>query len=408
MQVYIGIDWSEQKHAVCFLNPAGAILQEVEIAHTPEGFQQLEYARQALGVGVEEAYVGLETAHNLLMDFLLAQGYPHLYVLPPYQVKSNQGRFAHSGAKDDRRDARLIAEILRTDHEHLPVWRADRPLTVHMRTQVSLLVFLTHSIVRYTNRLRAVLLRYYPAGLNVFTKLDAPITLVFLRTYPTPQAAAQLSFAEFTAFARKQHHTRPSEWPKRYARLMQPVPPTPTEIVQAYQSEALLLVGLLEACVTAKQQALRELQQLYQQHPDRDIFASLPGAGELLEPALLAKLGDERMRFPSPAVLQALAGTSPFTKQSGKKRTVHFRTACDRELRYLVQEWARATLRRSPWALSYYRQAYDRCGSKKDALRRLANRWLAILWKLWSSHSLYDEQYHLHQRALRARPRQGV
>jgi transposase len=405
MKVYIGIDWSEQKHAVCFMNEAGGVIQELEIAHTPEGFLRLEQARQDLGVAATEACIGLETAHNLLMDFLVEQGYPNLYVLPPSLVKSNQSRFAHSGAKDDRRDARLIADILRTDLSRLSVWQPNTSLASQMRAKVSLIIFLTHSIVRHTNRLRAVLLRYYPAGLVVFAKLDTPIALAFLKTYPNDQAANQLSYPDFTRFARQHHHTRPSEWPKCYARLTQPRPTARPEVVQTYQPEALLLVDLLWATLQAKQQALHELQQLYQQHPDRPIFASLPGAGAFLEPALLAKLGDVRERFPSPATLQAIAGTSPYTKQSGKRRSIHFRFACDRELRYLVQQWAAASLRKSPWAVSYYTQAYRHCGSKKAALRRLANRWLSVLWKLWQTHTLYDEQYHLQQRALRAKPR---
>ncbi len=404
MKVYIGIDWSEEKHAVCFMNEAGSVIQELMIAHTPEGFLRLEQARQELGVTVQEACIGIETAHNLLIDFLIEQGYSNVYVLPPSQVKSNQARYTNSGAKDDRRDARLMADILRTDHDRLQIWRPDTALTRQMRAKVSLIIFLTHSIVRHTNRLRAVLLRYYPAGLGVFAKLDTPIALAFLEAYPNAQAAAQLSYDVFERFARQQHHTRPMEWPKCYARLTQPVPTASPEIVQTYQPEALLLVKLLAACLQAKQQALRELQQLYQQHPDRPIFASLPAAGEFLEPSLLAKLGDNRQRFPAPAVLQALAGTSPYTKKSGKKRSVHFRLACDRELRYLAQQWATASLRKSPWSVSYYQQAYQNCGSKKAAIRRLANRWLSILWKLWQTHSLYDEQYHLQQRALRAKP----
>jgi transposase len=405
MKVYIGIDWSEQKHAVCFMNAAGSVIQELEIAHTPEGFLRLEQARRELGAAVEEASIGLETAHNLLTDFLVEQGYPKVYVLPPSLVKSNQSRYTNSGAKDDRRDARLIADILRTDQNRLSLWQPNTTLTRQMRAKVSLIIFLTHSIVRHTNRLRAVLLRYYPAGLVVFAQVDTPMALAFLQAYPNAQAAAQLSYRDFASFARQHHHTRPAEWPKCYARLTQPLPSASPEVVQTYQPEALLLVELLVASLHAKQQALRELQQLYQQHPDRPIFESLPAAGELLEPALLAKLGDVRERFPSPATLQAIAGTSPYTKKSGKKRSTHFRFACDRELRYLAQQWAAASLRRCPWAVSYYRQAYQHCGSKKAALRRLANRWLSVLWKLWQTHTLYDEQYHLQQRALRAKPR---
>ena len=111
MQVYIGIDWSENKHDVVFMNEAGADLACLVIAHTPEGFAQLDARRRKLGLAVEDCQIGMETAHSILIDYLWSQDYTQLYVLPPNQVKSNQGRFRQSGAKDDSADARLIAEV---------------------------------------------------------------------------------------------------------------------------------------------------------------------------------------------------------------------------------------------------------------------------------------------------------
>src|SRR5512143_1604164 len=105
MRVYIGIDWSEQSHAICYMDEAGAVLQERVIGHTVDGLLQIEADRKTLGLSAQEVLIGLETAHNLIIDFLLDRGYPHIYVLPPNLVKSSQGRYAQGGAKDDRRDA---------------------------------------------------------------------------------------------------------------------------------------------------------------------------------------------------------------------------------------------------------------------------------------------------------------
>jgi transposase len=404
MKVYIGIDWSEQKHNLCFMNEAGGTIVETQIAHTPEGFLMLEQEREKLGVTLQDSQVGIETGHNLLVDFLVEKGYP-VYVLPPGLVKSSQGRQGVAGAKDDRRDARLIADIVRTDRSRLQVWLPQSALVQHMKAKVSLIHFLSQSCVRYSNRLRAVLLRYYPAALQVFAALDTPITLAFVQTYPTPQQAAQLSFEQFQAFLRQHHHCQPSKWAGSYARLKLPAPDPSPEAVETYQGEAMLLAGMLATCVKAKQLAIQELQGLYSQHPDRHIFASLPGTADFLQPALLAKLGDHRSHFPSPAVLQAVAGTSPITRQSGKHRSVSFRFACDRELRFIAQQWAKASINKCDWANTYFSQAYRRTHSKNDAYRRLANRWLAILWKLWQSNQPYDESFHLQQRMLRALPR---
>jgi transposase len=159
------------------------------------------------------------------------------------------------------------------------------------------------------------------------------------------------------------------------------------------------------AQVQARQRALRQLGQLYRQHADAGLFQSLPGSGDLLGPALLAKFGDQRARFASPHEVQALAGTCPVTEQSGKRKCVVFRYGCDKEFRRIAQHFALASLSQSTWASAYWYDVRPRCASESHALRCLANRWLAIIWKLWQTRQPYDEAYHLRQRAQRSRPK---
>lgn len=324
MPTYIGIDWSAQKHDVVFLNDAGAILGQLTRSHTPQGLQNLEKTRQYLGLSREECLVALETAHNLVIDFLWAQGYGQLYVIPPSVIKSCRGRFGQSGARTDRQDGRLIADVLRTDRARLYPWHPDGLLTRQMRAKVSLLHHLTRSSVRWSNRLRAVLLRYYPAALKVFKSLKYFITLHFIIAYNTPQAAAKLSWADFEAFARQHGYSHPKKLPGCFARLQQAYLDPSPETILVYQEEAVLLAQTLLHLLQAKNRVLADLTALFNRHPDRDIFASLPGAGRFLAPALLTKFGDDRDRFPSPASLQALAGTCPVTDQSGKRKIVKF------------------------------------------------------------------------------------
>ena len=113
----------------------------------------------------------------------------------------------------------------------------------------------------------------------------------------------------------------------------------------------------------------------------------------------------DRQRFPAPAALQALAGTCPVTQQSGKTRQVRFRTACDHEFRHIVQQWARETLSQSAWAAAYLQRVRPHCHSDSHATRCLANRWLAVAWKLWQVRQPYDEAYHTQQRLARSQPR---
>ncbi len=405
MPVYLGIDWSESKHDAVFLNPAGAEQARLTFTHTPDGFLQLDQLRQRLGVAASDCWIGLETAHNIVIDFLWAKGYQHIFVIPPSKTEANRGRRTSSGAHDDYSDASLLAEIVRTDQGQLRPWHPDGLLVQQMRAQVSQVMYLTKEGVRLHHRLRSLLVRYYPAALIVFSALMLPISLEFICAYPTPQAAQALPYAEFAAFARSHRHSRPNQLAQNYGRLQSPQPEAAAEIVAVYQGQAVQLARLLLATLKDKQQALRDLAACFKQHPDAPIFDSLPGTGEFLAPALLAKFGDDRQRFPQPAGLQALAGTCPVTEASGKRRSVHFRTACDREFRYIAQQWAKASLRQSPWAVAYFNQVRSRCDSVNQAYRCLANRWLAIAWKLWQSRQPYDETYHLQQRFARSQPK---
>ncbi len=405
MSVYLGIDWSQRKHDAAFLNDAGACLAQLTIAHSPDGFVKLDDTRARLGLQPDQCVVGLETAHNVLVDFLWDRGYERLFVVPPNVVKTNRGRYRQSGARTDLSDALVLADLLRTDRGRLHPWFPDSALTRQIRAKVILTGYLTRSIRSLSNRLRAVLVRYHPGASVVFRKLTSAITLAFIQAYPTPEAARRLTWDEFHAFGRAHRYPNSRNLHQCFARLQEAHPEASPDTVLVYQDEAPLLAGMLQDMLNAKKTTLAELAVLFDQHPDREIFASLPGAADFLAPALLSKFGDDRLRFPKPANVQALAGTCPVTKASGKRRFVHFRYACDREFRHIAQQWARSSLKQSAWANAYFATVRPRCRSASHAYRCLANRWLAVAWKLWQTHQAYDETYHHQQRMLRSRPK---
>jgi hypothetical protein len=204
----------------------------------------------------------METAHNVLIDFLWGRGYEHVYVIPPSVVKSSRGRYGSSGARSDQRDARLLADILRTDRARLLQWRPDSLLTHLIRAKVSFIHHLTQSVQRTRQRLRAVLTRYYPAALNLFGSLTAQVTLHFLCHYPTPQAMSQLSYGQFSDFARAHGYQR-RWWPKQYTRMQQAYPAACSTIVQVYQEEMGLLAQQLLDLVQTRLAQKRALAQLF-------------------------------------------------------------------------------------------------------------------------------------------------
>lgn len=404
MKTLIGIDWSQDHHDVRIHNEAGACLARFQIPQTLAGFQQLAQKIGQVNPEPSHCLVAIELADQLLVDFLWSRQY-QLYVLAPSLVKSNRGRQRASGARDDDSDAALLADILRTDRHTLLPWQPDGPLVGQMRRVLSFCDDLTASIVQYGNRLRTDLWRYYPQAAAAFGDVTTPLCLHFLMTYPIPAATAALSFDQFQAFCRQHGDRRTDYQARRFARLQQPAPEAETTHRAAYQTQTPWLAQLLLHLVRQKQTAQRQLQELFAAHPDQAIFASLPGAGQLLAPKLLVMFGDQRDHLPAPAVIQALAGTCPVTIKSGKFRTVRFRHACNHTYRTTAQLFAKASISQSPWAAAYFEAARARHMSQSHAYRCLANRWLSIIWTLWQRRQLYDEAYHLQQIHRRQLPR---
>jgi transposase len=394
--ILIGIDWAKEIHHACIMNQVGAQISRFSFLHSTKGFSQLERHVNKLNVLPENCLVALETAYTLLIDFLLSRSY-QVFVIPPSVVSASRGRHRASRAHNDPSDAFLIADLLRTDRHRFAPWKPDGPLVQKMKAKLNLIDSLTQTITAYSNRLQALLLRYSPQSLNLFSDVKTQLSLLFLIAHPTPEAAQALSYSNFAAFCRAHHYTHPELLPDIHARLSQPAPQPDPVIVSAYEGETVFLAQLLLDLVRHKALEIRKTQKLFRQHPDHPIFDSLPGAGDLLAPKLLVMFGDHRDRFPTPALIQALAGTCPVTIESGGKRRVRFRKACNRVFRHTAQQFAICSLPEAEWAAAFFSRCRSHGHSKNHAYRCLANRWLKIVWTLWQSRQLYDEVYHLQQ-----------
>lgn len=401
--LFIGMDWSREKHDVCICNEKGARISQLTIDANYEGFQRLEQERMKLGVPAHECIVGIETASNLVVDFMLDRDYT-MYIIPPHATNAYRQTESISSAHNDQSDAALLSWIVRVDRRPRHRLRPDDALTQQILGQVRLAHQLSTSILRQRNQLDDALNRTFPAALRAFEDLTTQFALRFLAAYPTAQEAQSLSFNDFAAFCKENGYHFKQYIPLRYKELQTEMPMPSAATVLARRDQVRVLAQALLPQVQLHRGVLARLSELFALHRDHDIFDSLPGAGQLLAPSLLAKFGDDRERFPGPENVQALAGTCPVTLRSGKKGMITFRTHCDREFRRIAQQFAFCSLRESAWARAYWYEIRPRYRSDSHTTRVVANRWLAIIWKLWQTRQCYDEGYHLRQRFLRRKP----
>jgi transposase len=397
MKLSIGIDWSDQSHTICIRKfKTRRILVEFEIDHNATGIEQLENKVQALECAPDDCLVAIETNEGMLVNYLLDSGYA-IHPIPPAAVKDYRGRRRRTGAKSDRDDAQILSDILCQDLHLYPRMASDSPLSRELQATYRGREQLVKQRIQVLNRLTRNLKTYFPVILGLFSGLDRQITRAFLTAFPTQRAAQDASPETIKEFLKAQGYTRTDKVPEIIEKLHAPTIPVPDWQAEAGKHLTQALLAELAVLTEHIEKLETRLAELLEQHPDAAIFQSLPRVGPVLAAGFIGELGDCRAKFDDASELQALAGTSPVTIQSGQVKQVCFRYACNKALRYLLQQFARQSARvdGSSWARGYLSNQIERGHSNSRAYRALANRWLVIIFRIWQDRTLYDEDYHL-------------
>ena len=395
--VTAGIDWARDDHAVCVVDGRGRQVARTMVEHTAAGLRDLVTFLGRHGVGE----VAIERPDGPVIDTLLDAELT-VVVISPNQVKNLRGRYGSAGNKDDRFDAFVLADTLRTDRARLRSLTPDTHETVALRRACRARKDLVSHRVALANQLRAHLRNVFPGAVGLFGDLDSAISLAFLTRFTTQDQADWLSPKRLGDWLAKQGYSGKVDPAVLHQRLLAaPRGITgPNAHTQAHITRSLtaVLLTLVEQIKTLSAQIGRQLDA----HADQQVFTSLPRAGRVRAARLLAEIGDCRAKFPTPESLACLAGAAPSTKQSGKLRAVTFRWACDKQLRDAVTDFAGDTRHANPWAADLYTRARDRGHDHPHAVRILARAWLYVIWHCWQDGTAYDPtRHHALQRVLR-------
>lgn len=388
---FAALDWAKEHHDVIVVDRVGTIVADFQFEHTAPGWDEFSQRMQAFG----QCPVTIETSAGMAVDQLLQRGYT-LYPINPLAAKEYRKRKAPSGTKTDRHDAWSLADALRTDGH---AWRALHPqdeATMTLRLLCRDEIALIENRTALVNQLEAALGDYYPLALESFKSWAKPHAWAFLRAFPTPQALAKAGQRNRQKFLHTHKLWRPDTSAQRLAlwERGQQLNASPA-VVSAKSLLALSLATVLETLQRQIQEYRSRIEAAFAQHPDHDIFGSLPGAKEVLGPRLLSLIGSVREVFPDADSLMCQAGVSPVSYQSGKICKARIRFVCDHFLRYTVHLWVDESRKTSDWAQTYYQAKRDQGHEHASALRCLGKRWLKVLWRMWRDHTRYDEAEHL-------------
>lgn len=379
--IFVGIDWAERHHDVCVMDESGGVLGRARISDGVDGVRALHEVVGEHAADPAEVTVGIETDRGLLVGALVSAGY-RVFAINPLAASRYRDRHHTSRAKSDRGDAKVLADLVRTDrHNHREV-AGDSELAEAVKILARAHQTLVWTRQRQVNQLRSTLREFYPAALAAFgTDLAASDAVSVLERLPTPSAGARASRSQIVAALRRggreRNLTKRSE--QIVAALRSEQLAAPELVEAAYGDVVQTIVGLIADLNARIDKLEHDLADRFEHHPDAEILSSLPGLGLVLGARVLGEFGDDRTRFADAKARRCYAGTAPITRASGKKLVVVSRLARNRRLADACYLWAFCSLTHSPGA----RRHYDRRRAKGDthhqALRSLANRLVGVL-----------------------------
>lgn len=391
--LFVGIDWAEDHHDLAVMNEQGEVLAEARIDDTVAGVGEL-HSLVADHAGEDElVVVGIEIDRGLLVTSLVAAGYL-VFAINPLVASRYRDRHSIAGAKSDAGDARMLANLVRTDrHMFLSVAddsdgveaikvlaRAHKRLIQDRRSQV--------------NRLRSMLRDYYPGALAAFgTDLADRDALAVLAIAATPSLGRQVSRSKIAAALERGGRKRNLETRAESIQTVlrsQNLEGSAT-IAEAYGAATVAMVAVIKTFNTQIVALEKDVTAHFEKHPDAEIYRSLPGLGDILGARALGEFGDAPNRYEHAKSRKNYASTSPITRASGKASSVHARHARNDRLVDACRLWAFSSLTKSAGARLYYDTIRGRHKTNEQALRQLGNRWVGILHGCLTTGTLYDE-----------------
>jgi transposase len=399
-QFFAGIDWGSDKHRVCLTGRDGQIMAERWIEHSGDSLAELAaWLRQHTSDSPSLLAAAIEIPRGAIVETLLEHGFT-VFSINPRQLDRFRDRYSPAGAKDDRRDAFVLADALRTDMHCFRAVKLDEPIMIRLRELSRLDDELAQEQNRAVNRLREQFHRFFPQLLQLCESADESWMWALFELAPLPARAAKLSEAKIARLLQQHRIRRITAAEVRAVLKTKPLTLAPGAQEAAAEHALLLLPRLrlvhqqradLGRRINAMLDELATPAQDKNEHRDAAILLSLPGLGRKIAATMLSE-ASQAIADRDYHALRCYSGAAPITRQSGKKKIVLMRRGINERLRNALYHWARVSVVFDPQSKKRY-AAMRACGhSHGRALRGMADRWLKTLTSMLTTRTLYDAQ----------------
>lgn len=385
---WVGLDWGGTLHAVSIVDEERELQAQFTIPANRDGFEQLGARLHALGY---VAGIAIEATQNIVVEYLSSEGFT-VYLINPKLSKNWREGSSVVGLKNDLRDGWVLAVELANHAKQLRPRPATEPATAQWAGVCVQLRALIDQRTALVQRLKDTLHRYYPAALEFFTDWTSPVAWRFLKRFPNAQTLAKARKHTVIRFLKANQIGLKPTWEARIdARGEATQWPTPPD-AEALELLALATVAQLLALKPYIDKCDDLIEEHESTHPEMKLLRSLPGAGDRLAPALGAMIAVANSEQADRQALRCLSGIAPVKYESGKCKFVRARRRCNKHWRNVMHLFAHCSTVHCAWAKAFY----DLCRARGDrhaaALRKLADKWLKIIYAMLATGEPYDDQ----------------
>lgn len=399
---YIGVDWASVNHYAYALDVSGQKLGHRAFVHSGEGLVELvAWIRSITGQEPNTVAIGIEVPHGPVVEHLMDAGFL-VHAVNPKQLDRLRDRFTMAGAKDDRLDAFVLADCLRTDTRFYRFLEPVHPTIIELREWSRMVEDLSAERNRLANRFRHQLWRYFPQIIDLSEDWARDWILDLWELISTP---ARAKSARAATVARLLQRRRVRKW--SVESLLAHLRTTPIAVApgvtEACVAHCQIIIARLRLVMEQMKAGIRKLESLCSAvadlppveaaasdtRCDPDILRSLPGIGPIVLAALLSEGYDAIRRRDAPA-LRALSGVVPVTRRSGKQYIVAMRQSCPHRLRTAVYHWARVAVLHDFHSRNRYSAMRKRGHSHARALRSVGSRLIGVACAMLQTGEMFD------------------
>jgi transposase len=396
---FLGIDWATDEHRICLLDPKGKRIAERNVKHSGSGIEEfLDWIVQRTGQAADQIAVAIEVPRGAIVEALVDRCYD-VFSINPKPLDRFRDRYTVVGAKDDSRDAFVLADSIRTDMHCFQRVNTAEPLIIRIRELSRLEHDMQQDWSRLTNQLRDHVHRYYPQLLRLSPAADEPWIWELLQVAPLPAQASKLRKSRVQQLLSRFRIRRLSAEQVLTELKVKPLP-VAAGTADAASECCVLIIGRLKLLHQQRVQVGKRIEAVLDEmtalaeggeshERDVEVLRSFPGVGRVVAATILAE-ASQPLAERNYHALRSYAGIAPVTRQSGKKKQVIMRYGCNGRLREALYHWSRISVQIDDYSRRHYHRLRASGHSHGRALRGIADRLLSVLISMLKNQTTYD------------------